>query len=131
MIALIDASAVVDLLIRSDAGERVRDVLAAPAVDELVTVSHLDAEVLSALARLRRADVLLASEVTTLLRRLGSLAVRRFPITTDLLVAAWEMRGSVAARDALYVAAARGMGATLVTTDRRLARAVPELAAPL
>lgn len=126
-----DASAVVDLLIRSDAGEPVRNFLARQVDLALVTVAHLDAEVMSALARLSRADVLTDAEVATLLGRLGSLAMRRLPIRSELLAAAWELRDNVAARDALYVAAAEGMGAKLVTTDERLARAVPDLVAGL
>jgi predicted nucleic acid-binding protein len=57
--------------------------------------------------------------------------MRRLPITSELLAAAWELRDNVAARDALYVAAAVSMGAKLVTTDQRLARAVPDLVADL
>ena len=131
MIALLDASAVVDLLIRSDAGEPVRSFLTRQVDVALVTVAHLDAEVMSALARLSRADVLTDAEVATLLGRLSSLAMRRLPITSELLAAAWELRDNVAARDALYVAAAVSMGAKLVTTDQRLARAVPDLVADL
>lgn len=131
MIALLDASAVVDLLIRSDAGEAVRRFLADHTDLALVTVAHLDAEVMSALARLSRADVLTDAEVATLLPRLGSLGMRRLPITSALLAAAWELRDNIAARDALYVAAAEGMGAQLVTTDERLARGVPDLVADL
>ncbi|MEX2546217.1 MAG: PIN domain-containing protein [Chloroflexota bacterium] len=131
MIVLMDASAVVDLSIRSDAGESVRRFLASRADVALVTVAHLDAEVMSAFARLNRADVLTGAEVATLLHRLGSLAMRRLPITSDLLAAAWELRDTVAARDALYVAAAQGMQAKVVTTDDCLARAVPDLVADL
>lgn len=131
MIALLDAPAVVDLLIRSDAGEPVRRFLTDHTDLTLVTVAHLDAEVMSGLARLSRAAVLTDDEVATLLRRLGSLAMRRLPITAELLAAAWELRDNVAARDALYVAAAHGMEAKLVTTDQRLARAVPDLVADL
>lgn len=131
MIALLDASAVVDLLIRSDAGERVRRFLTDHSGLALVTVAHLDAEVMSALARLSRADVLSDAEVLTLLHRLGSLAMRRLPITSELLDAAWKLRDNVAARDALYVAAAQSMRAKLVTTDERLARSVPDLIADL
>lgn len=129
MIALLDASAVVDLLIRSDAGEPVRRFLDHDAELVLVTVAHLDAEVLSAFSRLCRADVLTTAEVATLLSRLGSLAMRRLPITSDLLTAAWGLRDNISAGDALYVAAAQSMGATLVTTDERLARSVPDLVA--
>lgn len=131
MIALLDASAMVDLLIRSDAGERVRQLLIRDEVTTVVSVANLDAEVLSALAGLARADLLGTEEVAELLGRLGSMAMQRLPITADLLDAAWALRGNVAAGDALYVAAASSIGATLVTTDTRLARSVPELAADL
>ncbi len=127
MIYLVDASAVVDLLVRSDVGERVRRRLTDEDV-VLVTVAHLDAEVFSALARLHRAGELTAGEVGELLRRLATLDVRRIPITGTLLDAAWRMRDNITARDALYVAAARDLGCGLLTTDERLARAVPDLA---
>jgi len=131
VIALLDASAVVDLLIRSDSGEPVRRLLARDRVTAVVTVAHLDAEVLYALARLYKAELLDTDEVAVLLGRLGSMAMQRLPITADLLDAAWELRDNVAARDALYVAAASSLGATLVTTDDRLARSAPDLAAEL
>ena len=131
MIGLLDASAAVDLLVRSDAGEQVRRWLESGEVTAVVTVAHVDAEVLSALARLARAELLDVDEVGVLLERLGSLDMERLPITTDLLAAAWELRDNVAARDALHVAAASAIGATLVTTDHRLARSVPQLAADL
>jgi predicted nucleic acid-binding protein len=57
-----------------------------------------------------------------------SLDVRRAPINGALLDAAWRMRDNIAARDALNVAAARGLGCRLLTTDERLGRAVPDLA---
>jgi predicted nucleic acid-binding protein len=41
------------------------------------------------------------------------------------------MRANIAARDALYVALARSLDAELVTTDDRLANAVPDLVARL
>ena len=45
---------------------------------------------------------------------------------------AWELRGQLTPYDAVYVALAEALGATLVTTDRRLARAVTtvEVAVP-
>jgi predicted nucleic acid-binding protein len=131
MIYVVDASAVIDLLVRSDTGERVRRMLAGDNAATLVTVAHLDAEVFSGLARLHRARELTAGEVEELLRRLTSLDVRRIPITGALLDVAWRMRDNIAARDALYVAAARNLGSALLTTDERLARAVPDLAIEL
>jgi predicted nucleic acid-binding protein len=128
VIYVVDASAVIDLLVRSDAGERVRRRLADDADATLVTVAHLDAEVFSGLARLHRAKELAAGEVEELLRRLTTLDVRRVPISGVLLEAAWRMRDNLAARDALYIAAARDLGSALLTTDERLARGVPDLA---
>ncbi len=129
MIYIVDASAIVDLLIRSDPGERVRRRLSADTHAALVTVAHLGAEVFSGLARLHRAGEVTAAEVEQLLRRLARLDVRRMPINGELLAAAWRLRDNVSARDALYVAAARGLGCSLLTTDERLARAIPDLTA--
>lgn len=131
MILLVDASAAVDLLVRSDPGERVRRFLTDTGDITLMAVAHLDAEVLSALARLHRGDVLAPAEVAVLLDRLAAMAMRRLAITGSLLRAAWGLRDNVAARDALYVAAARAVQGQLLTTDERLARVVPDLAVPL
>jgi predicted nucleic acid-binding protein len=131
VILVVDASAAVDLLVRSDPGERVRQFLADTDDISLVTVAHLDAEVLSALARLHRGDVLNPAEVAVLLDRLATMAMRRLAITGSLLQAAWSLHDNVSARDALYVAAARAVRGQLLTTDDRLARAVPDLAVPL
>lgn len=131
MTLLLDAAAVVDLLLRSDRGEQVRASLARHHTEELFTVAHLDAEVFSALARLHRAGELDADEVATLLERLATLAAKRLTITGRLLLSAWSLRENIAARDGLYVAAARALAAGLVTTDDRLARAAPETVAEL
>lgn len=131
MTLALDASAVIDLLIRSTRGDQVRAFLAERTDEDMVSVAHLDAEVFSGLARIHRARGLDAGEVATLLDRLGDLAVTRLPITTTLLRAGWRLRDNVAARDGLYVAAAQALSAGLVTTDDRLARAVPDVAIDL
>lgn len=131
MTLVLDASAVVDLLIQTDRGLQLDYGLAQRADEEMLTVAHLDAEVLSALARGHRAGQLEAKEVTTALRDLGDMVLTRMPIGTDLLEVAWQLRHNVYAKDALYVALAQTMGAELVTTDERLARAVPHLVARL
>jgi len=128
---VLDASAVVDVLLRTVPGERVRSKLAHDSRAVLVTVAHLDAEVFCGLARLHRAGDLAAHEVAELLERLASLSMRRLPITVELLRAAWALRDNIAARDGLYVAAARALNAALVTTDGRLALAVPGVAVQL
>lgn len=72
-----------------------------------------------------------ADEVEEHLALLADCTMERLPVSGSLLRAAWRRRHNVTARDALYVAAAEGAGARLLTTDERLARAVPELAVPL
>ena len=129
MTLVLDASAVIDLLVRSDRGEQVRDLLIDRADEDLATVAHLDAEVFSGLARTHRAGNIAADEVAGLLRRLSDLAVARLPITGELLDAAWALRNNIAARDALYVAAARALAGELVTTDDRLTHAAPDIVA--
>ncbi len=118
---VVDASAVVEVLRRSDRGDvvaaRMRGAtLAAPA--------HLDAEVLSALGRLVRAGDAQAARVTRALNRLVRLPVERFPIA-PLVQRAWELRENIALRDGLYVACAETLSATLLTIDGRLTRSAP------
>lgn len=132
MRTVVDASAVVDLLIAGTRGREVAaHLLATPSRDVPLTVAHMDAEVFSALARLHRDGVLQEDELPRLLDRLAAFAVERLPVSGSLLRAAWRRRHGVSARDALYVAAAEAVGARLLTTDQRLARAVPGLAVPL
>jgi predicted nucleic acid-binding protein len=57
---------------------------------------------------------------------LGRLAVRRHP-DAALLRRAWELRAVCTTCDALYVALAEALDATLLTRDARLARSVERL----
>lgn len=126
MLLVVDAAAVVDLLLRNALGRRVRATLTG---NVLWSVAHLDAEVFSALSRLHRSGDLNPDQVQARLRLLAVLQIERLPITLPLLTGAWELRHNVAARDALYVVAAQALQGRLLTTDQRLARAVPDLAA--
>jgi predicted nucleic acid-binding protein len=125
---VLDASAVVDLLLRNQNGKAVQAHLNG---GELHTVVHLDAEVFSALARLHRDGTLPADGVDARLRVLSRMNVLRLPITGALLQEAWTLRHNIAARDALYVALARRLRGQLLTTDQRLARAAPGLCVDL
>jgi len=120
---VVDASAVVELLRRTSAGRRAANALRGAT---LTAPAHLDAEVLSALARLARED---PGETTAVARRIRQFArapILRYPCA-PLLAAAWAVRESIAVRDALYVALAQRLDAPLVTADTRIARA-PESA---
>lgn len=117
-IVVVDAATVVDLICDFPAVEPFRAVVAAATA--VAAPAHLDAEVLSALARLQRAGQL--ARPNERIEALAAFGARRWPIR-PLLVPAWSMLAQIAARDALYVALAASLDATLVTTDARLRRA--------
>jgi predicted nucleic acid-binding protein len=118
---VLDASVVVDLLIgqddaTADLRARLRDVSSAH-------VPHLlDVEVTSTLRRHFLRGRLDAASARRALRRFGVLPIVRWE-HTPLLGRALALRDRLTAADAMYVALAEGLGATLLTRDARLARA--------
>jgi len=114
---VLDASAAVDLLLDNELGQVVGERIDG---EDLHVPGHFDAEVLSALGRLHRANELTASEVEASLRDLAALPVERHGLET-LLAGAWARRSNLRLADALYVELAVNLGALLVTTDGRLA----------
>jgi len=81
-----------------------------------------DVEVLSALRRGVLTGSLLPDRGVAALQDYADLTVERFP-HLPLLPRAWELRDTVSAYDAQYVALAEFLGAPLVTADARLSRA--------
>ena len=116
---VVDASGLVEALMGSRLGAAMR---ARMRGCELHAPAHLDAEVLSALGRLHRAGELPADAVEAALRELGSAPIVRHHLA-DLLVAAWQARDRLRLVDALYVELSRKLGASVLSTDARLARA--------
>jgi predicted nucleic acid-binding protein len=121
---VVDAATVVDLICGFPAAAPFRSQLA--AADAVAAPAHLDAEVLSALGRLKRAGQLTheADRVTAL----ASFGARRWPLQ-PLLSAAWALTDRIATRDALYVALTASLDASLMTTDGRLRRAAAGIVA--
>jgi len=100
-------------------GDRARDRLrgerlSAPELVDLEVTSVLRRQVQSNAADLRRAALALADLVAMPLRR----APHR-----PLLARCWELRDNLTVYDASYVALAEALDVTLLTGDRRLARA--------
>jgi predicted nucleic acid-binding protein len=118
---VLDTSAIVDLLIgrgdeTAELRARLRDVSTAH-VPQL-----LDVEVTSALRRHILGGRLSAVSARRALRRFGVLPLVRWE-HTPLLGRALALRDRLTAADAMYVALAEGLGATLLTRDARMARA--------
>lgn len=116
---VLDASAAVELLLRTPAGLRAESALRGSRV---VVPAHFDAEVFSALGRLVRGGALEEGLMEPILHELARAPFTRYTLR-PLLVVSWFLRHNLALRDALYVALARRLEASLVTADARLAQA--------
>jgi predicted nucleic acid-binding protein len=117
----VDASAGVEILNRTASGIQLARWLEAPHI-EVWTVEHFHLEVAKVLRR-----YVLAGELDDIEagRRVALLAQWELDVArvAPLLVDAWSMRHNVTLHDALYVALARQLDATLLTADRKLAAA--------
>ena len=90
---------------------------------ERLTVPELaDLEVASVLRRQMKAGALDARRARLALDDLAALPARRAP-HRPLLPRCWELRNNLTIYDAAYVALAEVMNTTLLTGDRKLARA--------
>ena len=119
MIVAVDASAAVEYLLRTELGYVVEGVIANA---DLVAPELLDAEVLAVVRREVVAKRLSSERAAEAIEDLVDWPIERIAHRL-LLGEAWRLRANVSAYDALYVAAARLRGATLLTADGPLARA--------
>jgi len=116
-IAVVDAATVVDLICDFPAAEPFQKAIA--SADAVAAPAHLDAEVLSALGRLKRAGQL--TRAAERVEALAAFGATRWPLR-PLLPPAWALVDRIAIRDALYVALAVSLDAILITSDGRLRR---------
>ena len=122
---VIDASAVTELVLGRRSGAFVADRIL-EQVGDLHAPHLLDVEVLSALRRLVASRAATESRANDALTDFQDLTIERYP--HDVLAPrVWELRKNFSAYDAVYVALAEALtesGASLLTADRRLGRAV-------
>jgi predicted nucleic acid-binding protein len=117
---VVDASAVVAaLLVAGPAGDAARDALRS---QEAHAPHLLDVEATSAIRRWVLSGRLTVDEARSSIRDLRDLAVARHA-HEPLLDRALDLRDAASAYDAVYVALAELLGASLLTADMRLARA--------
>lgn len=117
---VVDASCLTEVLIGGQAAEAIGERLAAD-VDH--AAPHVvDVEVLGVVRRLHLAGQLDRTEAAQAIEDMAAWPGERYGHRL-LLPRAWELRHTVRGWDAMYVALAEALGATLVTTDRRLASA--------
>jgi predicted nucleic acid-binding protein len=120
-VIVLDASALVELLLNTAAGRTIATRIADPALG--VHVPHLaDIEVAQALRRYANEGDLEAVDAATALEELRSLDLQRHA-HEPLLDRVWALRKNLSAYDAVYVALAEVLDTVLLTCDARLARA--------
>lgn len=116
---VVDASAILEVLLNTSAGRAVGQRLLDPG--ESLHVPHLlDVEVVQVLRRYRRSGDLDDRRGREAIGDLMDLPLTRYshPMFVER---AWQLRDTLTAYDAMYVALAEGLAAPLVTRDRRLA----------
>jgi len=118
---VLDASALVELLLGTDLGRSIGVRIADPGLG-LHTPHLADVEVTQALRRYAREGTLPADSAAAALAELRSLDLERHS-HEPLLERAWALRANLTAYDAVYVALAEALAAPLLTCDARLARA--------
>lgn len=117
---VLDASAAVDLLLDRTAGAWVADQVA--DTPPIHAPHLLDVEVTGVVRRLALAGHLSDGRAVVALSRLRGIPITRYA-HGGLIERMWQLRHTVIAPDAAYVALAESLGAPLLTTDERLARA--------
>jgi predicted nucleic acid-binding protein len=116
---VVDASAVLELLLRTRAASAVEERLFG---GETLHAPHvLDLEVAQVLRRYERAAEISEQRGLEALDDLEALAIERYP-HGPFLPRVWSLRANATAYDACYLALAEALEAPLLTTDHRLAR---------
>ena len=124
---VLDASAAVDWLLQTSAGQRIEQRIYSH--NESLHAPHLlDLEVTQVLRRLAREGTVSAHHADEAVRDLLDLRITRYPHFV-LLPQIWQHRHNLSAYDAAYIVLAKKLGAALVTRDRRLASASGHAAA--
>ena len=118
---VLDASALIDLLLRLDGAEMIGDRVFAPG--RSLHVPHLvDLEVAQVLRRYVLQGEVAEVRAEEAFDDLAALRLQRYPHDV-FLPRIWELRHAVTAYDAAYLALAEALDVPLLTRDRRLAGA--------
>jgi predicted nucleic acid-binding protein len=120
-VIVLDASALLELILETPTGQLVADRIADPAVG--LHVPHLaDIEVVQALRRYVQEGEIDSVAAAVALDDLRALDLQRHA-HEPLLDRVWDLRKNLTAYDAVYVALAEVLDSVLLTCDRRLSQA--------
>jgi predicted nucleic acid-binding protein len=120
-VIVLDASAAIELLLRTPTGNRVERLIF--STGESLHAPHLiDLEVAQVLRRYTIADRIRSARGTEALQDLADMSLIRHH-HTSFLPRVWQLRENLTAYDAVYVALAELLEARLLTCDGRMTRA--------
>jgi predicted nucleic acid-binding protein len=125
-VIVVDASAILDLVLNRAPAAALRSRFF--EAEETLHAPHLvDVEVLQVIRRYVLAGEVDDHRALEAIEVFLDLPIARYP--HDVLISrAWQLRSNFTAYDAMYVSLAEVLGATLVTSDSRLAQACKRLA---
>jgi predicted nucleic acid-binding protein len=116
---VVDASALTEVLTAARPSIELRRRI---ELNQTVAPDIIDLEVPSVLRRLLRHGKLGAAKADRAIKLLADAPISRSPHRT-LIGRVWELRHSIAAYDAAYVALSERLGVPLITCDKKLAAA--------
>jgi predicted nucleic acid-binding protein len=120
-VIVLDASAAVDWLLQTSAGQRIEKRIYAQ--HESLHAPHLiDLEVAQVLRRLARERTISASRAEEAVSDLSDLRLTRYPHFL-FLSRIWQLGHNLSAYDAAYITLAEKLGVPLITRNKRLAAA--------
>ena len=118
---VLDASAAIEWLLQSPAALKIEKRLFSPS-QSLHAPHLLDVEVAQVFRRYVREKIISAQRGQEALEDLADIPLSRYP--HDFLIPrVWELRATLTAYDAVYVALAELLGAPLLTCDGKIASA--------
>ena len=118
---VVDASALLEVLLRTPAARNIEERLFEPG--ETLHAPHLvDLEIAQVLRRYAAAGQISADRGREALDDLAAFRLRRWAHDA-LVMRIWDLRRNLTAYDAAYVALAEALAAPLLTRDRRLSSA--------
>jgi predicted nucleic acid-binding protein len=116
---VVDASAIVELLIAQDEPRRAAVAARVVGGSALYAPDYLDVEVVSAMRGIARVNPIVAQDGPALLKQLTRMPIRREQLSEVALQRVWQLRDNMTTYDAGYVALAELLGATVLTTDAK------------
>jgi predicted nucleic acid-binding protein len=118
---VIDASALLEMLLQTGKAERLMERALADS-ERLNAPELLDIEAANVVRRMTQRKEISLQRAEQVFEDFSQLIIERHA-HAPLLPRIWELRDSMSAYDAAYIALAEGLGAPLLTCDGRLARA--------